>query len=547
MSNFSFSIKRPENEPALGYAPGSRERALLREAVNTVEGQRVEIPLIINGKAIYTGDTAEVVMPSEHGHGLAVYHKAGAKEMKLAIEAALEAHKAWASIPWLERASLALRIAELIAGKYRYLLNAATMLGQSKSIAQAELEAASETVDYFRFGAYCMSKIYEAQPESEAGVLNHVEYRPLEGFVYAVSPFNFTALAANLPMAPVLMGNTVVWKPATTSLLSSWYLMKIFMEAGLPAGVLNFMPGKGSVGSEVALCDKNLAGIHFTGSTQVFKKLWKGVADNIDSYRSYPRLVGETGGKDFSFIHSSADIQAAATACARGAFEYQGQKCSATSRVYLPESRSAEFFESLGKIMKELKTGDPRDFRSFVNAVIDESSFDNCMEYINYAKQADNAEIIFGGTGDKSVGYFIEPTVIKTTDPHFRTMEEEIFGPILTIYLYKDNCYEETLRICNETSPYALTGAIFATERAAIALASEILEYAAGNFYINDKTTAASIGLQPFGGARASGTNDKAGSELNCLRWCSPRTVKENFLPPTDFKYPYMGEEAQEG
>ena len=388
-----------------------------------------------------------------------------------------------------------------------------------------------------------MNELYREQPASEEGVINRLEYRPLEGFIYAISPFNFTALAANLPMAPVMMGNTVVWKPATTSLLSSYYLMKIFMEAGVPAGVLNFVPGSGSDITSVLLGRQELAGIHFTGSTEVFRDLWKGVSDNLSSYRSYPRLVGETGGKDFIFIHKSADIKAAAAAIARGAFEYQGQKCSATSRGYVPASRWEELKSELAYIMGEIKTGDPRDFGNFVNAVIDEASFDNCMSYIKYAEEADNAEILFGGSGDKSRGYFVQPTIIKTSDPHFKSMEEEIFGPIFTLYVYEDEKYEETLRICDGTSPYALTGAIFAGERKAIDSAEKILKYAAGNFYINDKTTAASIGLQPFGGARSSGTNDKAGSKLNLIRWTSPRTIKENLLPPHDFSYPYMMKE----
>ncbi len=543
MNNALFTFARPENEPSRSYAPGCPERELLKEAIREIESETAEIPLVINGEFVRTGNTGSVVMPHDHGHKLAVYHKAGAEEMERAIAAANAAHESWSNMPWTERASIVLKIAELIDKKYRYILNAATMMGQSKSVWQAEIEAASETIDYFRFGVHCMNELYGDQPASEEGVINRLEYRPLEGFVYAISPFNFTALAANLPMAPVMMGNTVVWKPATTSLLSSWYLMKIFMEAGVPAGVLNFMPGPGSVGSGVVLKSKDLAGIHFTGSTQVFNGLWKSVAENLSLYRSYPRLVGETGGKDFVFVHASADIKAAATAMVRGAFEYQGQKCSATSRAYIPASRWDELKAEFEVMMPEVRTGDPRDFRNFVNAVIDEASFDNCMEYIEYAKSSPKAEILFGGTGDKSVGYFVQPTIIKTTDPHFRSMEEEIFGPILTVYVYDDDKFAETLDICNNTSPYALTGAVFATDRDAINRAENVLRYAAGNFYINDKTTAASIGLQPFGGARASGTNDKAGSKLNLIRWCSPRTIKENLLPPHDFKYPYMQED----
>ena len=543
MNNALFRFRRPENEHSMSYAPGCPERALLREAIKQIESETAEIPLVIGGEEVYTGDTGRVVMPHDHAHTLAVYHKAGAKEMERAIKAATAAHERWAATPWTERAAISLKIAELIDKKYRYLLNAATMLGQSKTVWQAEIEAASETIDYFRFTVHCMDELYGDQPASEEGVINSLEYRPLEGFVYAVTPFNFTAIAANLPMAPVIMGNTVVWKPATTSLLSSWYLMKIFMEAGVPAGVLNFMPGPGSVGSRVVLNHKELAGIHFTGSTQVFNSLWRGVAENLNKYVSYPRLVGETGGKDFLVMHASADAKAVAAALMRGAFEYQGQKCSATSRAYIPASRWDELNAELGAMLAETRTGDPRDFRNFVCAVIDEASFDNCMDYINYAKNSPDAEILYGGAGDKNVGYFVQPTVIKTTDPHFRSMEEEIFGPILTVYVYDDARWTETLRLCDETSPYGLTGSVFAADRAAIEEAKSLLRYAAGNFYINDKTTAASVGLQPFGGSRASGTNDKAGTRLNLSRWVSPRTVKENLLPPRDFKYPYMLED----
>ena len=543
MNNALFRFRRPENEHSMSYAPGCPERALLREAIKQIESETAEIPLVIGGEEVYTGDTGRVVMPHDHAHTLAVYHKAGAKEMERAIKAATAAHERWAATPWTERAAISLKIAELIDKKYRYLLNAATMLWQSKTVWQAEIEAASETIDYFRFTVHCMDELYGDQPASEEGVINSLEYRPLEGFVYAVTPFNFTAIAANLPMAPVIMGNTVVWKPATTSLLSSWYLMKIFMEAGVPAGVLNFMPGPGSVGSRVVLNHKDLAGIHFTGSTQVFNSLWRGVAENLNKYVSYPRLVGETGGKDFLVMHRSADAKAVAAALMRGAFEYQGQKCSATSRAYIPASRWDELNAELGAMLAEARTGDPRDFRNFVCAVIDEASFDNCMDYINYAKNSPDAEILYGGAGDKSVGYFVQPTVIKTTDPHFRSMEEEIFGPILTVYVYDDARWTETLRLCDETSPYGLTGSVFAADRAAIEEAKSLLRYAAGNFYINDKTTAASVGLQPFGGSRASGTNDKAGTRLNLSRWVSPRTIKENLLPPRDFKYPYMMED----
>lgn len=540
MGNLLYSYARPQNNASKDYAPGSEERKLLKEAIDTVSSQFIEVPLIINGKEVRTGDTGDIVMPHCHSRKLGVYHKAKEADVKSAIESAIDAHREWSAMPCTDRAAIMMRIAELIDKKYRYVLNAATMMGQSKNAWQAEIEAASETIDYFRFGAHFMSNIYLNQPASEYGTINYMEYRALEGFVYAVTPFNFTAIAANLPMAPVLMGNTVLWKPATTSLLSSYYLMKIFMEAGLPAGVLNFIPGSGAVSSKVVLANKDLAGIHFTGSTRVFNSLWKGIAENIENYRSYPRIVGETGGKDFIFMHASADTRETATAIVRGAFEYQGQKCSAASRGYIPKSRWNELREILSTMMAEVKVGDPRDFRNFVNAVIDEPSFDNCMDYINYAKTSPEAEIVFGGTGDKSIGYFVQPTIIKTDNPHFKSMEEEIFGPIFTLYVYEDDKFEETLKICDDTSPYALTGSIFARDRNAIRRANEVLKYAAGNFYINDKPTGACVALQPFGGGRASGTNDKAGSELNLLRWVSVRTVKETLLPASNFAYPFM-------
>ncbi len=540
MSNAVFSYEKPVNDVSRDYAPGTQDRKLLKEAIEEICSNVIEIPLVIGGEEVRTGNTGSVVMPHDHGHQLAVYHKAGSTEMERAIQAALDAHKQWAGMSYTDRAGIIMKVAELIKNKYRYILNAATMMGQSKNVWQAEIESASETIDYFHYGVHYMSKIYEGQPLSESGAINCVEYRPLEGFVYAISPFNFTALAANIPMAPVLMGNTVVWKPATTSLLSSYYLMKIYTEAGLPAGVLNFMPGPGSVGSKVVLAHKDLAGIHFTGSTQVFNGLWKGIAENLSIYKSYPRLVGETGGKNFIFMHNSADAAEVATAIVRGAFEYQGQKCSATSRGYIPSSRWNEVKKELEASMADIKVGDPRDFRNFVNAVIDEASFDNCMKYINYAQESPDAEIIFGGHGDKSVGYFVNPTVIRTTNPHFLTMEEEIFGPIFTLFVYEDDKFEETMDICNETSPYALTGSFFAKDRSAIRKSHESLKYAAGNYYINDKTTGACIGLQPFGGGRASGTNDKAGSQINLMKWITPRTIKELLMPPRWYSYPFM-------
>lgn len=543
MSDSIFMYREPKNEPVLSYAPGTKERAKLKEAVEKISGEVVEIPLIIGGKEVKTGDMGEIVMPHDHKHVLARYHKAGPREVQMAIDAALEARSQWRKTPWTLRTSVMMRIAELFAHKYRYLINAATMMNQSKSPYQAEIDSACEAIDFLRFNAYFASQIYAQQPISEPGIINRLDYRPLEGFVYAVTPFNFTAISTNLPLSPAVMGNTVVWKPATVSLLSSYHAMKIFMEAGLPAGVVNFIPGPGEVSSRETLSHPDLAGIHFTGSTAVFRQLWKTVGENIARYKSYPRLVGETGGKDFVFVHSSADTRAVAVALVRGAFEYQGQKCSAASRAYLPKSLWNEIRTEMEKILAKIKVGDPRDFTTYVNAVIDEKSFDNCMKYIEYAKASSDAEIIFGGTGDKSVGYFVNPTVILTADPHFKSMEEEIFGPVLTICLYEDDEYEKTLKLCDKTSPYGLTGSIFAKDASALKKAMKKLRYAAGNFYINDKPTGAVVGCQPFGGSRASGTNDKAGSQMNLMRWVSPRNIKENLLPPSCYWYPYLNEE----
>lgn len=541
MNNAIYSIQRPLNEPVLTYAPGTPERAELMKELKRLSSEKIEIPLIINGKPVTTGQTGKVVMPHDHGHVLATYHMAGEKETRDAIEAALKAKEAWMSISWIERSSVMLKVAELISKKYRYTIVAATMLGQSKSVQQAEIEAACETIDFLRFNSYFAGQIYEEQPSSTADQLNRVEYRPLEGFVYTITPFNFTAIASNLNMSVALMGNTTVWKPATTSLLSSWILMKIFMEAGVPAGVVNFLPGKGSVISSVAMSHPDLGGIHFTGSNGTFNELWKNAALNLENYKSYPRIVGETGGKDFIIVHPSGDTQAVATAIVRGSFEYQGQKCSASSRAYIPRSLWPEISSHLDRQMSELKTGDPADFSTFMNAVIDEKSFDNIMKYIELARASSECQILHGGKGDKTTGWFVEPTIILTTNPKFVTMQEEIFGPVMTIYIYEDEKYEETLALCNETSPYGLTGAVFSTDRQGLVRACQVLRFAAGNFYYNDKPTGAMVGLQPFGGARASGTNDKAGGRLNLLRWVSPRTIKETFLPSTDFRYPYMG------
>lgn len=541
MNNAIYSIQRPLNEPVLTYAPGTPERAELMKELKRLSSEKIEIPLIINGKPVTTGQTGKVVMPHDHSHILATYHMAGEKETRDAIEAALQAKEAWMSISWIERSSVMLKVAELISKKYRYTIVAATMLGQSKSVQQAEIEAACETIDFLRFNSYFAGQIYEEQPSSTADQLNRVEYRPLEGFVYTITPFNFTAIASNLNMSVALMGNTTVWKPATTSLLSSWILMKIFMEAGVPAGVVNFLPGKGSVISSVAMSHPDLGGIHFTGSNGTFNELWKNAALNLENYKSYPRIVGETGGKDFIIVHPSGDTQAVATAIVRGSFEYQGQKCSASSRAYIPGSLWPEISSHLDRQMSELKTGDPADFSTFMNAVIDEKSFDNIMKYIELARASSECQILHGGKGDKTTGWFVEPTIILTTNPKFVTMQEEIFGPVMTIYIYEDEKYEETLALCNETSPYGLTGAVFSTDRQGLVRACQVLRFAAGNFYYNDKPTGAMVGLQPFGGARASGTNDKAGGRLNLLRWVSPRTIKETFLPSTDFRYPYMG------
>jgi 1-pyrroline-5-carboxylate dehydrogenase len=540
MNNAIYQIQRPINEPLLSYAVGTRDREELIKELKRISSETVEIPVIIDGKPVRTGVTGRVVMPHDHHHVLATYHIAGEKETEEAIKAAMKAKEAWMALSWIERASVMLKAAELLSKKYRYTIVAATMLGQSKSVQQAEIEAAGETIDFLRFNSFFAGLIYEEQPYSGTDQLNRVEYRPLEGFVYTITPFNFTAIASNLNMSVALMGNTTVWKPATTSLLSSWILMKVFMEAGLPAGVINFLPGKGSVISSVAMRHPDLGGIHFTGSNGTFNELWKTAANNLERYKSYPRIVGETGGKDFIIVHKTANPQEAATAIIRGSFEYQGQKCSASSRAYVPRSLWPEISDMLKRQASEIKVGDPSDFSTFMNAVIDEKSFDNIMRYIELAKASPECEIFHGGTGDKSTGYFIEPTFIVTTDPKFVTMQEEIFGPVMTIFIYDDDRYEETLHLCNETSPYGLTGAVFSTDRQALVKACQVLRFAAGNFYYNDKPTGAMVGLQPFGGARASGTNDKAGGRLNLVRWTSPRTIKETFLPATDFRYPYM-------
>jgi 1-pyrroline-5-carboxylate dehydrogenase len=542
MNNAQFYYERPKNEPVYDYNEGTTERKALEKELERQSTSQIEIPLIIGGQEIKTGKIEKVVSPHNHQNVIATFHAASEKEVQMAVDAAIEAHKQWSVMSWVERASITLKIAELISKKYRYLINVATMVGQGKNAYQAEIDAVCETIDFIRFNAHYVSEIYNDQPHSETGNLNRIEYRPLEGFVFAVSPFNFTAIASNLVLAPAVVGNTVVWKPASTSLLSNYYLMKIFKEAGLPDGVINFIPGDGPMIGEIVLRQKELAGIHFTGSNFTFNLLWKGVAANLEEYRSYPRIVGETGGKDFVFVHKSADVDEVATAIVRGAFEYQGQKCSAASRAYISESLWPAIKKKIDRNIRLIKKGDVRDFCNFVNAVIDEKAFNRIVGYIEKARDSKVAEIIFGGTYDKSVGYFVDPTVIHTTDPHFITMEEEIFGPVMTVYVYEDEKFEETLELCNNTSPYGLTGAIFSKDRYATVKACQVLRFAAGNFYMNDKPTGAVVGQQPFGGSRQSGTNDKAGSYLNLLRWINPRTIKETFLPPTDFRYPFMHE-----
>lgn len=540
MNNSLHNFPIPSNEPILEYLDGSMEREELEKELKRQSEIVVEIPLVIGGKEIFTNDTGKVVMPHNHKHVLANYHKAGEKEIKMAIDAAVDSHKIWSDLNWTTRASIMLKIADLLTVKYRALINAATMLGQSKNIYQSEIDAICETADFLRFNVYFASEIYKTQPISSFNQLNRMEYRALEGFVFSVSPFNFTSIASNLNLSPVMMGNTTVWKPATTALLSNYYLMKIFIEAGVPPGVVNFVPGSGAlIGNEV-LKSPHLAGIHFTGSNATFNSLWRQVGERLTTYRSYPRIVGETGGKDFIFVHPSANVTEVAVAAYSGAFEYQGQKCSAASRAYIPSSLWEEFKNEIIKISESVKIGDVADSDNFVNAVIDKASFDNIASYIKKAQSSNEAEIIFGGECDDSKGFFVKPTLIHTTNPHFLTMEEEIFGPVLTAYVYEDEQIEQTLDLCDTTSPYGLTGAVFGQDRVAVADICNRLRYAAGNFYINDKPTGAVVGKQPFGGSRGSGTNDKAGGVFNLIRWVSPRTVKETFIPPVDIRYGYM-------
>ncbi|MCF7921245.1 MAG: L-glutamate gamma-semialdehyde dehydrogenase [Candidatus Marinimicrobia bacterium] len=543
MADKIVRVPQASNEPILDYAPGSQEKADLLNILNKMKSEIVDIPLIIGGKEIFTGETGRNVMPHDHQHVLATYHMAGTKEIKQAIEASQNAWKTWSVMPWESRVAIFKKMAVLLAGPYRNIINAATMLGQSKNAYQAEIDSACELIDFFNFNAGYLQEIYAQQPAySPNGTWNQVEHRPLEGFVFAVTPFNFTSIAGNLPTAPALMGNVALWKPASSAVYSGYFLMKMFEEAGLPDGVINFIPGKGSIVGPKVMESEHLAGIHFTGSTAVFQNMWKTVGNNIASYKTYPRIVGETGGKDFIVAHESTDIEVLRTAVIRGAFEYQGQKCSAASRVYVPRSMWSEFKESYISEVAKIKVGDVEDFGNFMNAVIDKGAFSDITAFIDYASSHKDAEIITGGKYDDSVGYFIEPTTIVTSDPHFKTMEEEIFGPVVTIYVY-DETWSDILDIVDATSPYALTGAILAKDRHAIQLALEKLRHSAGNFYINDKPTGAVVGQQPFGGSRASGTNDKAGSIFNLIRWISQRTIKENFLPPTEFPYPFMDKE----
>ncbi len=530
----------PVNEPVRAYAPGSPERASLKSTLQSMREAHTTIPAVIGGERVTTGRTVDVVAPHEHQRVLATAHLCGAPEVEKAVEAARAAAHDWSRMHWLDRAGIFLKAAGLLAGPWRDRLNTSTMLGQSKNVYQAEIDAACELIDFLRFNAHFAASIYRDQPVSSPGVWNRMEYRPLEGFVLAITPFNFTAIQANLPAAPALMGCTVLWKPSSTSLLSAHYAMELFEAAGLPPGVINLLPGDGPDVGTPALASSHLAGLHFTGSTGTFQHLWRTIGQNIDGYRTYPRIVGETGGKDFILMHPSADPQTVATAIVRGAFEYQGQKCSAASRVYIPRSRwegvRGHIEEQLGRITM----GPVEDFSHFVNAVIDAPSFKRITGYIDYAQSAANAEVLFGGGYSDETGYFIDPTVILTTDPHFKTMREEIFGPVVTVFVYDDARWDETLTLVDETSPYALTGAVFARERAVLAQATDRLMHAAGNFYLNDKPTGAVVGQQPFGGGRASGTNDKAGSYLNLTRWVSPRSIKETFAPPTDFTYPFL-------
>ena len=543
MTNYGFKVPEPKNEPVLSYAPGTPERTEIVKMIEKMRSEEVEIPMVINGKMVKTDNKISVHPPHDIKHTLGHFYRGDAEHVKMAIDAALAAKEKWAALSWEHRASIFLKMADLLVGPYRAKINAATMLGQSKTVHQAEIDAACELADFFRFNVKYMTEIYESQPDSDTGMWNRVEYRPLEGFVFALTPFNFTSIAGNLPTAPALMGNTVVWKVSNTQVYSAKILMDLFMEAGLPAGVINLVFVSGPVAGNTIFTHPEFTGIHYTGSTSVFQHIWKQIGNNIANYKSYPRIVGETGGKDFILMHESANSVEVATALTRGAFEYQGQKCSAASRAYIPNNKWDEVKKELLDDLASLKMGKVEDFSVFMGAVIDEASFDKLASSIDKAKKSKDAEIIAGGNYDKSEGYFIEPTVILTTDPHYETMEEELFGPVLTIYVYDHAKWDETVEILDKTSIYALTGAIFAKDRYIIEEVTGKLSHAAGNFYINDKPSGAVVNQQPFGGARGSGTNDKAGSVLNLIRWASPRTIKETFVPATTYEYPFMDKE----
>ena len=537
-----IQVPIPINEPILEYLPGSPEKKELKERLQQMASEEIEMPLIIGGKEVHTGETTDAVMPHRHAHVLGQGHRAGHDEVEQAIKAAAEAHREWSSWDWVDRAAVFLKAADLLATTWRQTINAATVLCQSKTAHQAEIDAAAELVDFFRFNVHFAERLYQEQPISDRGMWNRVEYRPLEGFIYAITPFNFTSIAGNLPSAPVLMGNTAVWKPASSTAFSGYYLAKLFEAAGMPPGVINFVPGKATTVSEIALNHPDLAGIHFTGSTGVFQTMWRTVGENIAKYRAYPRIVGETGGKDFIVAHPSADPAALRTAIVRGGFEYQGQKCSAVSRVYIPKSLWGGMKNELTQEVDAIPMGDPADFRNFMGAVIDHAAYKNIVGYLDHVRESSDADILVGGDADDCEGYFIRPTVVQAHDPKYLTMCEEVFGPVVTVHVYDDNKWEETLELVDTTSPYALTGAVFATERAAVIQARNTLRFAAGNFYVNDKPTGAVVGQQPFGGGRASGTNDKAGSMLNLVRWVSARTIKELSVSPTDYRYPFMSE-----
>ena len=543
MSNAIYKVPAAINEPVLNYAPGSPERKSLKAALTHMRSEVIDVPMYIDGKAVHTNKKGEMRPPHDHQHLLGKYSIGDATHLNAAIDAALKAKEQWAAMEWEQRASIFLKAADLLAGPYRAAINAATMLGQSKSAYQAEIDAACEMIDFLRFNVEYAREIYTQQPISSKGVFNRVEQRPLEGFVFALTPFNFTAIAGNLPTSVAMMGNTVVWKPSFTQIYAARVLMEVFMEAGLPAGVINLVFVSGTTAGDVIFNHPDFAGIHFTGSTGVFQDIWKSIGNNIHKYKTYPRIVGETGGKDFILVHNSANAQEVITALSRGAFEYQGQKCSAASRAYIPSNLWPAVKDGLVKDLASMKMGPTEDFENFINAVIDEKSFDKIATYIDNAKKSKDVEIIAGGTYDKSKGWFIAPTVIVTKDPNYVTMCEEIFGPVLTIYVYDENKFEETCELVDKTSAYALTGAIIAKDRYAIQTATKKLVHAAGNFYINDKCTGAVVGQQPFGGSRASGTNDKAGSLINLLRWVSPRTIKETFVPATDYRYPFLDKE----